>query len=123
LTSSEGGKKYAATGLKPKNARLFVVGDLTEQQVRATFDKSPLAAWTGAPPKVAALPKPQTMKGRIFFVHVPNAAQSAVMLLEMGPKRTAPDYFANTMMSQVFGGSFTSRLNMNLREGKGSPYA
>ena len=115
-------KKYVSTWLKPKNARLFVVGDLTEQQVRATFEKSPLAAWTGAQPKVAALPKPQTMKGRIFFVHVPNAAQSAVMVLEMGPKRTAPDYFANTMMSSVFGGSFTSRLNMNLREDKGYSY-
>lgn len=115
-------KKYVATWLKPKNARLFVVGDLDEAQVRATFDQSPLAAWTGAAPKVPALPAPKTMNGRIFFVHVPNAAQSTVMLMNFGPKRTAPDYFANTMMSAVFGGSFTSRLNMNLREDKGYSY-
>jgi len=115
-------KKYVTTWLKPKGARLFVVGDLTEKQVRATFDKSPLAAWTGTPPKAPALPKPQTMKGRIFFVHVPNAAQSTVQLLQFGPKRTAPDYFANTMMSSVLGGSFTSRINMNLREDKGYSY-
>jgi predicted Zn-dependent peptidase len=115
-------KKYVSTWLKPKNARLFVVGDLDEAAVRKTFDSSPLAAWTGAAPKVAALPTPKTMKGRIFFVHVPNAAQSSVMLLSFGPKRTAPDYFANTMMSAVFGGSFTSRLNMNLREDKGYSY-
>ncbi len=115
-------QKYVSTWLKPKNARLFVVGDLDEAAVRATFDKSPLAAWTGAAPKVAALPQPKTMKGKIFFVHVPNAAQSSVMLLSFGPRRTAPDYFANTMMSAVFGGSFTSRLNMNLREDKGYSY-
>lgn len=115
-------KAYAAKWLKPQGARLFVVGDLTEAQVRAQFDKSPLAAWKGSAPKVAALPKPKTMKGKIFFVHVPNAAQSSVMLLAKGPARTASDYFANSMMSAVFGGSFTSRLNMNLREDKGYSY-
>ncbi|HEY5945033.1 MAG TPA: pitrilysin family protein [Kofleriaceae bacterium] len=115
-------KKYASTWLKPKNARLFVVGDLDEAAVRKTFEGSPLAAWTGTAPKPPALPTPKTMTGRIFFVHVPNAAQSSVMLLSFGPKRTAPDYFANTMMSAVFGGSFTSRLNMNLREDKGYSY-
>lgn len=115
-------KKYVATWLKPKHARLFVVGDLDEAAVRATFDKSPLASWTGAAPKLPAVPARKTMKGRIFFVHVPNAAQSSVMLLAPGPLRTAPDYFANTMMSAVFGGSFTSRLNMNLREDKGYSY-
>jgi predicted Zn-dependent peptidase len=115
-------KAYVAKWLKPQGARLFVVGDLTEAQVRAQFDKSPLAAWKGSGPKVAALPKPKTMKGKIFFVHVPNAAQSSVMLLAKGPARTASDYFANSMMSAVFGGSFTSRLNMNLREDKGYSY-
>jgi len=117
-------KKHVATWLKPKNARLFVVGDMTEDGVRALFEgtTSPLAAWTGAAPKQPTLAAPKTMKGRIFFVNVPNAPQSQVMLLAQGPKRTAPDYFANSMMSAVFGGSFTSRLNMNLREDKGYSY-
>jgi zinc protease len=115
-------KKLTSTWLKPKHARLFVVGDMTEDQVKTAFAASPLAAWTGAAPKAPSLPAPKTMKGRIFFVHVPNAAQSQVMLLGMGPKRTAPDYFANVMTSMVFGGGFTSRLNMNLREDKGYSY-
>jgi zinc protease len=115
-------KKQIATWMKPKNARLFVVGDLTEAQVRATFDKSPLAAWTGAAPKLPNLGTPKTMPGRIFFVHVPNAAQASVSLLWFGPKRTAPDYFANSMLGGVLGGGFTSRINMNLREDKGYAY-
>jgi zinc protease len=115
-------KQHVATWLHPKNARLFVVGDLTEAQVRRTFDSSSLATWTGAVPAEPKLPAPKTLAGRIFFVHVPKAAQSTVMVLQFGPKRTAPDYFANTMMSSVFGGSFTSRLNMNLREDKGYSY-
>ena len=115
-------KKQLATWMQPKNARLFVVGDLNEQQLRDTFAKSPLAEWKGTVPQLPALPAPKTMAGRIFFVNVPNAAQSTVLLMEHGPLRTASDYFQNTIMSAVFGGSFTSRLNMNLREDKGYAY-
>ncbi|MBA3501181.1 MAG: insulinase family protein [Myxococcota bacterium] len=115
-------KQFATTWLKPGTARLFVVGDLTEAQVRKYFDKGALASWKGKAGKLPALPNPATMNGRIFFVHVPGAAQSQVMFLQFGPKRTAPDYFANTMVASVFGGSFSSRINMNLREGKGYSY-
>ena len=115
-------KKQLDTWLQPQRARLFVVGDMTQKQVEELFGKSPLAGWKGAPPPAPVPPQPSTMKGRIFFVNVPKAAQSTVMMLEFGPKRTAPDYFANTMVSAVLGGSFTSRLNMNLREDKGYAY-
>lgn len=115
-------KQYRAKHFQPGNARLFVVGDLTEAQVRAHFEKGALAAWKGKGEKLAPPPKPATMTGRVFFVHVPNAAQSQVSLMHFGPARTAPDYFANTMMASVFGGSFSSRINMNLRENKGYSY-
>ena len=115
-------KKQLDTWLQPKHARLFVVGDLTEQQVKDLFEKSPLGAWRGTPPPAPKLAAAKPQKGRIFFVHVPKAAQSTVMALELGPTRTAPDYFANTMLAAVLGGSFTSRLNMNLREDKGYAY-
>ncbi|MEO7093795.1 MAG: pitrilysin family protein, partial [Polyangiales bacterium] len=115
-------KAYAQTWLKPQNARLFVVGDLTEAQIRSYFSGAQLAGWKGAGPKVPALPAPKGPDGRIFFVHVPGAAQSQVSLLHFGPLRTANDYFANSMMAAVFGGGFSSRINMNLREDKGYSY-
>lgn len=115
-------KKLAASYLKPAGARLFVVGDLTEAQIRQLFEGPELAAWKGAGPKVAAPPAPKTMAGRIFFVNVPNAAQSVVTLAHFGPRRDAADYFPTTMMGSVFGGSFSSRINMNLREDKGYSY-
>jgi zinc protease len=36
--------------------------------------------------------------------------------------RDTPDYFALTMMNTILGGSFTSRLNQNLRETHGYAY-
>src|SRR5262249_47087009 len=114
--------KQLATTLKPRNARLFVVGDLTEAQVRAHFETAALASWVGETPKLPALPAPKTMPGRIFFVNIPGASQSTVSYMQFGPKRTAPEYFANSMLGAIFGGSFTSRINMNLREDKGYSY-
>ncbi|CAN5850931.1 hypothetical protein BH11MYX3_BH11MYX3_03190 [soil metagenome] len=115
-------KQFATKWLKPGGTRLFVVGDLTEAQVRAMFDGGALAAWKGSAPKAPALPAPKGPNGRIFFVNMPGAAQSQVSLIHFGPKRTAPDYFANSMMASVFGGGFSSRINMNLREDKGYSY-
>ena len=121
-------KAFATAALKPSGARLFVVGDLTEGQVRGMFEgkastqaRPALVSWKGAA-KAKAIPAPQTMKGRVFFVNVPGAAQSVVSYLQFGPKRTAPDFFQNSLMASVFGGGFASRLNMNLREDKGYSY-
>ncbi|TMQ13448.1 MAG: insulinase family protein [Deltaproteobacteria bacterium] len=115
-------KAFAKTWLKPKAARLFVVGDLTEAQLRAHFESPQLAGWTGGGPRLPALPHPKTMSGRIFFVDIPGAAQSTVTYLQFGPMRTAPDYFPTSIMGAVFGGGFASRINMNLREDKGYSY-
>lgn len=115
-------RAFTASYLRPRGARLFVVGDLTEAQVRAAFDRPELASFAGAVPKVPPAPAPRTLPGRIFLVHVPGAAQSQVQLMHFGPKRTSPDYFANTLLAAVVGGGFTSRINMNLREDKGYSY-
>jgi predicted Zn-dependent peptidase len=115
-------KALATKWLKPGGAKLFVVGDLTEAQIRSYFDGPALADWKGSVPKAPTLPAPKGPAGRIFFVNIPGAAQSQVSLLHFGPKRTASDYFANSMMAAVFGGGFSSRINMNLREDKGYSY-
>jgi zinc protease len=115
-------KELAKKWLAPGGAKLFVVGDLTEKQVREYFDGPQLAAWKGKMPAAPKLAAPKGPKGRIFFVNVPGAAQSQVSMMHFGPKRTAPDYFANSMMAAVFGGGFSSRINMNLREDKGYSY-
>jgi predicted Zn-dependent peptidase len=115
-------KAHHAKWLKPGRARLFVVGDLTEAQVRQYFDGDQLAGWTGKAPAMPTLPAPKTMAGKIFLVDIPGAAQSQISMMHFGPKRTAPDYFQTMVMTSVLGGGFASRVNMNLREDKGYSY-
>jgi len=114
-------RAYHKKWVKPGGARMFVVGDLTEKQIRARFGEG-LAAWKGKAPKLAKLPAPKGPKGRIFFVDVPGAKQSEISVLWFGPRRTAKDFFETWVMSSVLGGGFASRINMNLREDKGYSY-
>jgi zinc protease len=58
----------------------------------------------------------------LFFIDIPNAAQSSIYVFHMGPQRTDPAFFANQMMALILGGGFSSRVNMNLREDQGYSY-
>jgi zinc protease len=115
-------RDYLATWLRPARARLFVVGDVDEARVRALFDGTALAGWSGAAPPPPAIPPPRTRAGKIFFVDTPGATQAEVAYLQLGPCRDAPDHAATAIAGAVFGGSFASRINMNLREAKGYSY-
>ncbi len=113
-------KQYHSQEIKPGGARLFIVGNMTEAAVRQAFGN--IEGWTGKAPRRAKLGAARAMPGKLFFVDVPGAAQSAVYVMHAGPPRTSPDYFANVLMSQALGDSFSSRINMNLRENKGYTY-
>jgi len=115
-------KRFAAATLQPKTARLYVVGDLTEAQIRKLFAHPAIKSWKGAAPTPPKLPTPASLPGRIFFIDLPGAVQAQVLLLHFGPVRTEADYFQTTILGQVFGGGFASRVNMNLREDKGYSY-
>jgi predicted Zn-dependent peptidase len=63
------------------------------------------------------------VKGRtVWLVDKPGAPQSVVQVGRVGPGRQTPDYHALMVMNTLLGGSFTSRLNDNLREQHGYTY-
>ncbi len=114
-------KRFIAERVRPASAQLFVVGDITRAEVEEKLGAR-LAAWKG---KATAPAKPGPAKprpGRVFFVDIPNAAQSVVYLMHGGPKRTAPDYRPTSVMSGILGEGFSSRINMNIREKHGYAY-
>jgi len=72
---------------------------------------------TSTVPNAAVFDKPG-----IYVVDKPGAAQSVISIGQVGVSRDNPDYFALQVMNDMLGGSFSSRLNMNLREEKGYTY-
>jgi predicted Zn-dependent peptidase len=75
---------------------------------------------TSAPPRVPEAP--QLTRREIVIVNRPAAAQSAIEIGNVGVARATADFFPLTALNTVLGGSFTSRLNQNLRETHGYSY-
>lgn len=113
-------RDFVQKSMKPKGAQLFVVGDLTKQQIEDSFKFS--TPWQGNIKLSNKIPKPSPLSGKIFFVDVPGAAQSFINFFSTGPSRQDAEYFNTLMVSKIYGGGFTSRINMNLREDKGYSY-
>lgn len=118
-------RRFYEGTMRPDRASLFIVGDIGEAQAR-TLVTQHLGSWraTGAaiplPAAPAAVAHPATT--RVWLVDRPEAAQSVILIGWPGVDRTSPDYAALQVMNTLLGGSFTSRLNMNLRETKGYSY-
>jgi predicted Zn-dependent peptidase len=69
-----------------------------------------------------APPAPQVAGTRIVLVDRPGSDQSEVRVARLAPARTTPDYVPLEVLNTLLGGSFTSRLNVNLRETHGYTY-
>jgi predicted Zn-dependent peptidase len=116
-------RAFHAAHYRPANAALVVAGDVTPATLLPLLEKQ-FGAWpagtTTSGPAVAP-PVPATAR-TVTLVDKPGAAQSVVQVGGVGVPRDTPDYFALTVMNTILGGSFTSRLNQNLRETHGYAY-
>jgi zinc protease len=116
-------RAFHAARYVPGAATLVVVGDVTAG-VLPTLEKA-FGAWKPAGPTPASpvVPAPRQLSKRsVWLVDKPGAAQSALRLGRVGPSWPDPAYGANEVMNTLLGGSFTSRLNDNLREQHGYAY-
>ena len=114
--------EFYARYYRPGNARLLVVGDVTMDEARRLIEER-FGGWAAG--DVAALPvtPPPPASARAFYlVDKPGAAQSVIRIGNVGVPRSTPDYFAIQVLNTLLGGSFTSRLNQNLRETHGYTY-
>jgi len=117
-------KAFYRAHFRPDNATLLVVGDLTPATALPMLEQA-FGAWKadGMAPLVAAVPNaPQLGKREIYLVDKPEAAQSQIRIGWVGVPRSTPDYAVLEVLNTVLGGSFTSRLNQNLREKNGYAY-
>ncbi len=85
-----------------------------------------LASWTPRRAKgrsARATPFPELgQPPRAALRHRPGAAQSVLAVGHRGPDRHTDDYVGLKVLNMLLGGSFTSRLNQNLREQHGYTY-
>ena len=114
---------FYASFYQPQHAHLIVVGDVTADTVLPKLEKV-FGGWkNGAPvskPVIEAAP--QHGARQIYLIDKPGAAQSQIRIGWIGVPRSTPDYYPLDVVNTVLGGSFSSRLNQNLREQHGYAY-
>jgi zinc protease len=106
----------------PNNATLFVVGDTTLAQITPKLEAA-LNGWANAPNKrtpVANGSRPS--KPVVYLVDRPDSAQSVILVGSTQAPRNPAEDTRVSAFNALFGGNFTSRVNMNLREDKGWSY-
>ncbi len=110
--------------IRPDNVRILVAGDTTLAEITTALDRV-LGDWQAPneakPAKLIAQVAP-AKQTRVYLMDKPGAEQSMILAGQLAPSTRDPHYLATEVMNDVFGGTFTARLNMNLREDKSWAY-
>ncbi len=115
-------REFARTHFTPGNATVIAVGDIDVADLEKRFTKA-FAKWEGAAPPAVPMPAPAARTARtVYFVDKPGDTQSTISIAQMGLSRSDPNWEKLVVANHVFGGFFSSRLNLNLREDKGYSY-
>src|SRR5262249_14138039 len=110
-------RTFYTSNYRPDNATLIVVGDVTAASVMPLVEKT-FGGWRGnGPPRTRTniVDPPQLTRRQIYLVDKPGAAQSQIRIGWIGVPRATKEYATLEVLNTILGGSFTSRLNQNLR--------
>ena len=109
--------KFHKTWFKPNNSTLIVVGDISMDELKPKLERL-FSGWKkGEIPKINVGVVVQRTKPIIYLLDRPGSQQSIVFAGNVVPPKDQ-DEIAVESMNNMLGGTFTSRINMNLRENK-----
>jgi predicted Zn-dependent peptidase len=115
-------KRFHGKYFHSNNATLIVVGDVTVKSIQSKLEEA-FSTWPqGNSPSLKLPPIGQIERREVYLVDKPGAPQSEIRIGRIGAPRLTDDYYAILVMNTILGGSFTSRLNQNLREQHGYTY-
>ena len=116
---------FFAGNYSPDNATLAVVGDISLEEVTKLAEEH-LGNWKArgqmADTLTEAINGSKPASTTLYLMDKPGAAQSVIRFGLTGVQRQHPDYPALVLLNHLFGGQFTARLNLNLRQDKGYSY-
>ncbi len=109
---------HHATWYKPNNATLVVVGDTTLAEIQPKIEKL-FGGWkAGEVPAKNVAPATTGTRAEVYLIDRPGSQQSVIFAGVLAPPKNSPEDTALQAFNSALGGTFTSRLNMNLREDK-----
>lgn len=115
-------KNYYAANFSPNEASFLIAGDIQKEKVMNSL-RSLSEKWVAKTVDFPdySLPAPIDAS-QVYFIDVPGAKQSVIMIGYLALARTNPNFYPATVMNYKLGGSFNGNVNMVLREEKGYTY-
>ena len=117
--------QYMQESMSPSNATILVVGDTNLDEVMTILENK-FGKWSDSQSYQDNVIDYQNYQvpteRKIYLVDKPGAVQSLIVAGQLLPSPDTEDEIDIELMNAVIGGSFTSRLNMNLREDKSWSY-
>ena len=113
--------EFHGAAYRSDGSHLVVVGDVDPAGVRRLVERV-FGDWSSSAPPAAPFVVPEPPHRRVVIVDRPQGAQTEVRIGQVGTPRTDPDRARLGVLNALFGGKFTSRLNLNLRERRGFTY-
>ena len=114
--------RFHETWFRPENATLVVVGDATMGEIRPKLEGL-FGHWrSGNVPEKELGKVVDRGVATVYLMDRPGAIQSMILAGRLAPPKTHPLETAIQTANNILGGSFTSRINMNLREEKNWSY-
>lgn len=111
-------RDYYSTWIRPNNATLVVVGDLTLSELTQKLEDK-FKGWKKGDVPEKNLAKAPSQKGNtLYLIDKPESQQSVIMGGYLIEPYGDISEIALEVMNNILGGDFTSRINMNLREAK-----
>jgi len=111
-------QKFYNTWFKADNAVIIVVGDTTMDEIKPKLEKV-FGKWEpGKVPAKNIAKVEQESKNVIYMLDRPGSIQSIIFAGNLTVPFDNPQEIAIESLNNILGGTFTSRLNMNLREDK-----
>jgi len=106
----------------PGNSALVLAGDLTRAEAEK-LAKQYFGNWSGTAAAAVSVPAaPAPPATHVVIVDKPGAPQTMLVAFGFGVPANSPDADALEVLNYSLGGSFGSRINMNLREEHGYTY-
>ncbi len=116
-------KAFYGAQYRPDRIVLSIAGDVTKAEVAAAVDDA-FGSWKPAPAPAAEAREVDAkwVRPRLVLVDRPDAPQSVIAVMREGIRLQDPEAPLYDLVNTALGGSFTSRLNQNLREDHGWTY-
>jgi zinc protease len=116
-------KAWWQTAARPDQAVLLISGDVEPAAARRLAETA-FGDWqvTGTVQTQRLPDPPAAGPTHIYLVDQPGAIQSQIRIAQRGPRRDDAEYPGYRVISDYFGGSFSSRLNEVIRVQKGLTY-